>query len=204
MKMAVMKLGNIPRPAAWSPSSYCFLPSVGVDPCDELIQLSPSSCGGDFLVNRVGKMVGCEWSPLIGRLGYCIYAFGESWGVLHHALQEIFLGREANLVSINSASSRFSWFAALPCRHHISHVRTPNNAYSVSRLYATKLSSTVVFIAFLENEDNIPKTVSEDNVSDFRLVYAAGISGSISPSSLTRIGPSTCPNWRYRRGPQVW
>jgi hypothetical protein len=32
-------------------SSSFFLPSAGVDPCDELILLSPSSCGGDFLVN---------------------------------------------------------------------------------------------------------------------------------------------------------
>jgi hypothetical protein len=39
--------------------------------------------------------------------GY-IYAFGESWGVLHLAFHEIFLGREGNLVSIKSASSRFS------------------------------------------------------------------------------------------------
>jgi hypothetical protein len=32
-------------------SSSCFLNSAGVDPCDELIQLSPSSCGSGFLVN---------------------------------------------------------------------------------------------------------------------------------------------------------
>jgi hypothetical protein len=37
-------------------SSSCFLPSAGVDPCDELIELSPSSCGGGFLVNGVGRM----------------------------------------------------------------------------------------------------------------------------------------------------
>jgi hypothetical protein len=36
-----------------------FLPSACVDPCDELIQLSPSSCGGGFLVNGVGRMIGC-------------------------------------------------------------------------------------------------------------------------------------------------
>jgi hypothetical protein len=41
-------------------------------------------------------------------------------------------------------------------------------------------------------------------MSDFRLVCAAGISGAISSSSLTRIGPSTCPNRRYHRGPQLW
>jgi hypothetical protein len=40
-------------------SSSCFLPSAGVDPCDELIQLSPSSCGGGFLVNGVSRMIGC-------------------------------------------------------------------------------------------------------------------------------------------------
>jgi hypothetical protein len=39
-------------------SSSCFLPSAGIDPCDELIQLSPSSCSGDFLVNGVGRMIG--------------------------------------------------------------------------------------------------------------------------------------------------
>jgi hypothetical protein len=44
-------------------SSSCFLPSVGVDPCDELIQLSPSSCSGGFLVNGIGSMVGSMWWP---------------------------------------------------------------------------------------------------------------------------------------------
>jgi hypothetical protein len=44
-------------------SSSCFLPSVSVDPCDELIQLSPSSCGGGFLVNDVGRMIGSMWRP---------------------------------------------------------------------------------------------------------------------------------------------
>jgi hypothetical protein len=42
-------------------SSSCFLPSVSVDPCDELIQLSPSSCGGGFLVNGVGRMICSMW-----------------------------------------------------------------------------------------------------------------------------------------------
>jgi hypothetical protein len=79
------------------------------------------------------------------------------WGVLHLALHKILLGREANSVSIKSASSRFSWFAAHPCRCHISHIRTPNNANSVSRLCATKLSPTLVFIGYTENEDKIPK-----------------------------------------------
>jgi hypothetical protein len=96
-------------------------------------------------------------SPLLGRPKGCIYALGEPWGVLHHALHKIFLRREGNLVSIKSALSRFSWFAALPFRNHISHVRTPNNANSVSRLCATKLSPTLVFIGFLGNEDKSPK-----------------------------------------------
>jgi hypothetical protein len=42
-------------------SSSCFLPSAGVDPCDELIQLSPSSCGGGVLVNGVGRMICSMW-----------------------------------------------------------------------------------------------------------------------------------------------
>jgi hypothetical protein len=44
-------------------SSSCFLPSAGVDPCDELIQLSPSSCGSGFLVNGVGRMICSMWRP---------------------------------------------------------------------------------------------------------------------------------------------
>jgi hypothetical protein len=97
-------------------------------------------------------------SPLLGRPMGCIYALEEPWGVLHLALYEIFLGREGNLVSIKSASSRFSWLAALPCRHHIFQVRTPNNANSASRLCATKLCPTKVFIGFLRYEEKIPKT----------------------------------------------
>jgi hypothetical protein len=124
---------------------------------------------GGSLVN------GSQWFLLLGRLAVCIYTLGEPWGMLHLTLHEIFIGREANLVSINSASSRFSWFAALPCRHHISHVRTPNNANLVSRLWATKLCSNLVLIAFLGNEDKIVKTASEDNLSDFGLVCATGI-----------------------------
>jgi hypothetical protein len=48
-------------------------------------------------------------------------------GMLHLAFHEIFLGREGNLVSIKSASSRFSLFAALPCqrRRHIMQIRYP-------------------------------------------------------------------------------
>jgi hypothetical protein len=44
-------------------SSSCFLPSAGVDPCDELIQLSPSSCGGRFLVIGGGRMIRLMWRP---------------------------------------------------------------------------------------------------------------------------------------------
>jgi hypothetical protein len=133
-----------------------------------------------------------------------IYAFGEPWGVLHLALHEIFLGREGNLVSIKSASSRFSWFIALPCRHHISHVRTPNNGNSVSWLYGIKFPPTLVFISFFGNEGKISKSALEDNVFWFQTDCAAWISRVISPSSLIRIGPSTYPNRRYRRCPQLW
>jgi hypothetical protein len=121
------------------------------------------TCGGRRL--PLGASPSCrrlsdEWidrSPLLGRPRGCIYALREPWGVLQLALHEIVLRREGNLVSIKSASSRFSWFAALPCQHHISHVRTPNNANSVSILCATRLSTTLVFIGFLGNEYKIPK-----------------------------------------------
>jgi hypothetical protein len=76
-----------------------------------------------------------EWMSMghhLWGLGGCIYAIGVPWGMLHLALHEILLGREANLVSIKSASSRFSWFAILPFQRHISYVRTSNNANSVS------------------------------------------------------------------------
>jgi hypothetical protein len=39
-----------------------------------------------------------------------------------------------------------------------------------------KLSPTLVFIAFLGNKDKVPKTASKDNLSNFGLVYATGIS----------------------------
>jgi hypothetical protein len=63
MKMAAMKLANTPRPAAWSPPLASF-PSTGVDPCDELIQLSPSSCGDDFLVIGGSRMIGSMWRQM--------------------------------------------------------------------------------------------------------------------------------------------
>jgi hypothetical protein len=139
-------------------------------------------------------------SPLLGCPRGCIYVLGEPWVVLHLALHEIFLGREGNLVSIKSASSRLSCFVALPCQHYISHVRTPNNANSVSWLYGTEFPPTLVFITFLGNEYKISKSALEDNLFWFRTDCAAGFSRVISPSALTRIGTSTCPNKRYSRG----
>jgi hypothetical protein len=38
----------------------------------------------------------------------------------------------------------------------------------------------------------------------FRTDCTSGISRAISPSFLIRIGPSTCPNQRFRRDPQLW
>jgi hypothetical protein len=116
----------------------------------------------------------------LGHPRGCIYALGKPWGVpylaLHEiflereanlvyiksvsprfrgvpylALHKIFLEREANLVSIKLASPRFFCFAALPCRCHISHFQTINNANSVSKLCGMKLSSTLVFIGFLRS-----------------------------------------------------
>jgi hypothetical protein len=99
------------------------------------------------------------WAPM----GLYLCPWG-AWGVLHLALHQIFLGREGNLVSLKSALSRLFCFVALPCRRYISHVRTPNNANSVSWLYGTKFPSTSVFIAFLGNEDKISKSALEDNL----------------------------------------
>jgi hypothetical protein len=158
----------------------------------------------------VNDVDGSEWSPhlphlpLLGRLGSYLYTLSEPWGVLHLVLHKILLGSEANLVSIKSGSSRFSCYTTHPCQCHTSHARISNNANSVSRLCGTKLSSTLVFIAFLGNENKIPKTASEDNLSDFRLVYTVGISGGIYPSSLIRIGISICSNRSPQQGPQLW
>jgi hypothetical protein len=143
----------------------------------------------------------------LGSPSHCIYAVGKPWGVPYLTLHEMFLEREANLVSIKSASPKFSCFAALPCRCHISHVRTPSNANSESILCVKKLYSTLVFIGFLRNEGKIPKMTSQDNLSDFGLVCAIGISGTelgISPSSLDRIGLSICPTQSSQHGPQLW
>jgi hypothetical protein len=162
------------------------------------------TCGGRRLppgASPSSRQLSDEWmdrSPLLGRPRDCIYALRDPWGVLHLALHDIFLGREGNLVSVKSASSKLSYFVALPCQCYISHFRTPNNANSV-RLYGTKFPPTLVFTSFLGNEDKISKSGLEDNLFWFRTNCATGISGVISPSSLTRIGPSTYPNQRYRR-----
>jgi hypothetical protein len=67
----------------------------------------------------------------------------------------------------------------------------------VSRLCATKLYSTLGLISFLGNQGKISKLALEDYLFRFRTDCAVGISGAISPNSLIRIGPSTCPNRRY-------
>jgi hypothetical protein len=71
------------------------------------------TCGGRWLplgASPLCRQLSDEWmdsSPLFGRPRGCIYSLGKLWGVLQLALREIFLGGEANLISINSASSRF-------------------------------------------------------------------------------------------------
>jgi hypothetical protein len=50
--------------------------------------------------------------------------------------------------------------------------------FGVLVVYGTKFPPTLVFIAFLGNEDKIFKSALKDNVSDFGLVCAVGISGS--------------------------
>jgi hypothetical protein len=148
-----------------------------------------------------------EWMSMgnhLGHLAGCIYVLGVPWGVLHLALHEILLGREANLVSIKSASSRFSWFAALPWRHHISHVRTPNNEIRCPGCVPRNYLQLWYLFLSLETKIRSPKSALEDNLFWFRTDCTAGITGAISPSSLIRIWPSTCPNQRYHRDPQLW
>jgi hypothetical protein len=60
------------------------------------------------VISGGSSMNGCQWVTILGLLVGSIYVLRVSWGVLHVALHEILLGREANLVSIKSASSRFS------------------------------------------------------------------------------------------------
>jgi hypothetical protein len=181
MKMAAMKLGNTPRPAAWRPPLAYLLPPV-------LIFVTSSSNSLPHLAAAAfWWMASVEWLDVnhnisLGRLGCCIYA---------------------NLVFINLASSRVSWFSTLHCRCYISHIRTPNNTNSVSKLCATKLSPTLVFIAFLGNEDKIHNQSQKIICLISDLSAPLAFSGGISPCSLTRIGPSTCPNRRYRLGPQL-
>jgi hypothetical protein len=100
-----------------------MVPLNVVDASDE-DQSSPSSNSGG-VVARPRRPPPCgdlwrlsdEWMSMgnhLGHLGGCIYVLGVPWGVLHLALHEILLEREANLVSIKSDSFRFSWFATLP------------------------------------------------------------------------------------------
>jgi hypothetical protein len=70
----------------------------------------------------------------------------------------------------------------------MSHAWTSNNSNSVSWLYAMKLSPTLAFIGFLRNEDKIPKTASEDNLSDFELTAHQGFRGSYLLASLSALG----------------
>jgi hypothetical protein len=51
-----------------------------------------------------------------------------------------------------------------------------------------KLSPTLVFIGFLRNEDKIPKTASEDNLSDFRLTAQQGFRGPYLLAPLSELG----------------
>jgi hypothetical protein len=142
-------------------------------------------------------------SPLHGRPRGCIYALGA----LGHAPP--WLARDLPWERRELGFHKISFvqtflFCSPACRRHIFHVQTPNNESSVSWLYGTKFPPTLVFIAFLGNEDKIFKSALEDNLFWFQTDCATGISGVMSPSSLTRIGPSTCPIRRYRRDPQLW
>jgi hypothetical protein len=116
------------------------------------------------VISGDSPMNGCQWVTILGCLGGLYLCPCCALGRAPPFLARVLLERETNLVSIKSASSRFSCFVALPCRHHITHVQTSNNANSVSRLRATKLCSTFVFISFLGNEDKISKSALEDNV----------------------------------------
>jgi hypothetical protein len=60
------------------------------------------------VISGGSRMNECQRVTILGSLGGCIYVLGVPWGMLHLPLHEILLGREANLVSIKSASSRFS------------------------------------------------------------------------------------------------
>jgi hypothetical protein len=64
-------------------------------------------------------------------------------------------------------------------------------------------SSRFSRFATIPCQRHISKSALEDNLFWFRTYGTTGISGAIS-ISLIRIGPSTCPNQRYHRGPQLW
>jgi hypothetical protein len=179
-----MELGNTPRSAAWIPPLASFSPP-------SLILATSSSNSLPHLAAAVfWWMASVEWFvrwvTILWHLGGCIYVLGVPLGVLQLALHEILLGREANLVSIKSV--RFSWFAVLPCQCHISHVRTPNNANSVSRLCATKLSSTLVFISFLKTKIRSPNRPWKIICSDFGLTSHQGFRGLYLLAPLSELG----------------
>jgi hypothetical protein len=122
-------------------------------------------------------MNGCQWVTILGRLGGCIYVLGVPWGVLHLALHEILLGWEANLVSIKSVSSRFSWIAALPCRRHTSHARTPNNVNSVSSCVTWNYLQLRYSFLSLEMKIRSPNQPWKTISSDFGLTAQQGFGG---------------------------
>jgi hypothetical protein len=58
----------------------------------------------------------------------------------------------------------------------------------VSRLCATKLPPTLVFIDFFRNKDKIPKTALEDNLSDFGLTAQQGFREPYLLPPLSELG----------------
>jgi hypothetical protein len=60
MKMTVMKLGNTPRPAAWSPPLAYFPPPVLILMTSSSNSL-PHLAVAVFLVNGIGRMIGSMW-----------------------------------------------------------------------------------------------------------------------------------------------
>jgi hypothetical protein len=71
---------------------------------EDLRRPSASSWCFSFVSAARWWMDGSITSPWAPKLYICPW---EPWGMLHLALHKIFLGREGNLVSIKSASSRF-------------------------------------------------------------------------------------------------
>jgi hypothetical protein len=142
--------GTLPWLHHVGPTMAAVWPKPSPRPLEDLRRLSAPIGVSPLRVNLWWRI---DSSPI--GLG-CIYALRESWSVLHLALHDTFLERQANLVSIKSVSLRFSYFAALPCWRHISRVRPPYNTNSVSQLCGTKLP-TLLLIAFFGNKDKIPK-----------------------------------------------